>query len=651
MRIVAAFLVAGSLIVAARAAEEPWDAAFLTSDPATLLKAAAGAAAPGNVEAVMLLDDASFVFEQDGRQTTRAREVYRVLTARGVEDRGSTNVFWAPWHQERPKIEARVVTADGVEHRLDPASITEAPARQDAELYSDAKALRAHLPAVAIGAVVELQITVVETQTFAGAGSQGTFSFGSDVPVEHTRLLVDAPAGLPLRYELRSMPGMEPRREEKDGRVRVTFETGHLDARPVPEAHLPADVVRRPHVTIATGSSWADLARIYEGVVAERIGKEDSEIEAIAKKAIAGEKDRSARITRLLALLGDVRYTGIELGRAALVPAAPATTFKRKYGDCKDKAAALVSLLRAADIDARVALLHAGFEEDVEKDLPSLSGFNHAIVYVVDDPPMWIDPTDEFAPAGELPDMDQGRYALVADRKTAGLVRTPEEPADVCRVVETREVTFGKDGPGRIVETRDGYGGYGRSFRRQNAETSTRELNEHRSKYVEAEFLGDAVGSEPVDTPRLLVPFRERIEAAQARLALHEKGEASVGAPAATLLRWLPNGIQAEPGTPPREADFLGVSAFRIERRYVITPPPGYSTEPLPRPVDRPLGPARYREEWHEAKDDKVEGTLILELAKRRLTAAELTALREALDALKREKMTVLRFRESRRAK
>ena len=103
-----------------------------------------------------------------------------------------------------------------------------------------------------------------------------------------------------------------------------------------------------------------------------------------------------------------VRYTGIEFGNGAIVPRTPREILARRFGDCKDQAALLVAMLRAAGLQADVALLSAGTGIDVVPELPGLGGFNHAIVRLAGDPPLWIDPTIHCLPAGRLPRADQG---------------------------------------------------------------------------------------------------------------------------------------------------------------------------------------------------------------------------------------------------
>ena len=66
---------------------------------------------------------------------------------------------------------------------------------------------------------------------------------------------------------------------------------------------------------------------------------------------------------------------------------------------------------------------------DLFPDLPCLSAFDHAIVLVRGETPLWIDPTSRFSPFDELPVQDKGRLALVANETTTDLTRTPRGTA------------------------------------------------------------------------------------------------------------------------------------------------------------------------------------------------------------------------------
>ena len=103
---------------------------------------------------------------------------------------------------------------------------------------------------------------------------------------------------------------------------------------------------------------------------------------------------------------------GLELGEAALVPAPPGETLNRRYGDCKDLSLLVVGLLRAAGLDARLALLRLDWQE-LDPEVPGISQFDHAVVRVEGAPPIWIDATVPFTPPGNLPPPAEGPSVLL----------------------------------------------------------------------------------------------------------------------------------------------------------------------------------------------------------------------------------------------
>src|SRR6516225_8365142 len=152
----AAILLATAVPVAASpaTAADPWRAAAFSLDPATLL-AAAEADPPGEeASSLILLSEAEVSFDPSGSRTTRLHVVVRLLQASAVEEWAGIEIDWSPWHQARPLLRVRVVTKDGAEHPLDPATVAEEGAAEGSpDLYGDRKRMRAPLPAVAIGAV------------------------------------------------------------------------------------------------------------------------------------------------------------------------------------------------------------------------------------------------------------------------------------------------------------------------------------------------------------------------------------------------------------------------------------------------------------------------------------------------------------------
>jgi len=135
---------------------DPWSAPHFSIDPKTLYQAASAAPAPDGVNVTELSEDEHYTFDDAGRLVHVGHTIYKVLTQKGAEGWDSLSVGWEPWHEARPVIRARVIAPDFTVHTLDPNTITEAPARGgDYKTYSDGKRLRAPLPAIAPGVVVE----------------------------------------------------------------------------------------------------------------------------------------------------------------------------------------------------------------------------------------------------------------------------------------------------------------------------------------------------------------------------------------------------------------------------------------------------------------------------------------------------------------
>ncbi len=91
-----------------------------------------------------------------------------------------------------------------------------------------------------------------------------------------------------------------------------------------------------------------------------------------------------------------VRYRSESGGLHTHTPKSPSETLSRRAGDCKDKSALLVLLLRRAGIEAGLALVNAALHDSLEVLPPSPFHFNHMIVRLrLDGQTHYIDPTEQ----------------------------------------------------------------------------------------------------------------------------------------------------------------------------------------------------------------------------------------------------------------
>ena len=396
-----------------------------SADAATLLAEAQSVEPEEGAALQILVKELAVTFDSQGRRTYRLVSVSRLLRQTALDSMSSVEAQWQPWHQEKPQMRGRVVTAQGVEYWLDPTTIAELPANEsNPDILSDRRMLRAPLPGVAVGCVIETELLIRDSEPFFSAGATYRFWVRHSVPTHRWRLTVEAPTSLPVQWRATLVEAQPEVATEGDLR-RWVFDLGAQPADEAPEDDLPGDVPRFAAIYVSTAESWQTVATAYSQIVDRQIAEAD--LAEIVEQATAKLTDRGQRISALLAYLqGGIRYTGLEFGEAAIVPRPPGVVLDRGYGDCKDKAAFLVALLRAAEIPAHVALLNVGPGYDVDPDLPGLARFDHAIVHAPGDPEVWIDPTVEFARAGQLPPGDQDRWALIASPESRGLIRTPE---------------------------------------------------------------------------------------------------------------------------------------------------------------------------------------------------------------------------------
>ncbi|MGC4069622.1 MAG: transglutaminase-like domain-containing protein [Polyangiaceae bacterium] len=130
----------------------------------------------------------------------------------------------------------------------------------------------------------------------------------------------------------------------------------------------------------------------------------------------------------------NTRYVALELGVYGYKPYRAVQTVARGWGDCKDKATAIVTLLKSLGIDSTIVILRTQVRGDFKSNIASLAVFDHAIAYVpsLD---LYLDGTAEGTGIGELPVMDRGALALRIQNGNAELVRLPEhgKNADVIK--------------------------------------------------------------------------------------------------------------------------------------------------------------------------------------------------------------------------
>ncbi|MGB7984092.1 MAG: DUF3857 domain-containing protein [Terracidiphilus sp.] len=650
-------LVFASTLGIAQSPDWPITTAF-TASPAEIQADAAKIKAEPFMEATIFFERDSFSFDATGRMTYRHTLIYRMETEEGVKDWSEIRVGWAPWHQLQPEIHARVIAPDGKVTVLDQSTITDGPAREDsADTYTDARVRKVPLPAASAGSIVEQETVSTDKEPlFAGGLGYGN-GFSWNVPFHRGELRIEVPTSINFRIKVLSLPDAKIKDEVVNGVRHYALDQGYIPAGFASDISLPTHNFIGHGTRFSTGESWAAVAATYRKMAEANI--DPAKVKSLMPKPGANRQETIARI--VAALHKAVRYTGIEFAQASLQPTPAAEVIKRHYGDCKDKAALLVAMLRAAGIDADMALLDTGPGIDIDPDLPGMQ-FDHAIVYLPatqDSDAMWIDATAEFYEAGMLPQMDAGRNALIIADGTSGLTKTPEAKVEGDLLVEQRDVAMADYGYAKVSETSVTRGIVDADYRSQYGSELTREQKDGLENYAKNIYLAKSLASITHGDPHdLSKPFALKLEMTESRRGDSGTDDAVVNVPLSGILWRLPEWFRSDPQTEgvtltPQQEDNRkrAIAArtteydshpFATEWRYTITPPEGFEVRALPADKTTAMGPATLTQKFEAGPDGKILATFRFENAKTRLTADDALALREAvLAAYKQENVTV----------
>jgi transglutaminase-like putative cysteine protease len=635
----------------ARAAS-PWDGPAFSLDPAAALAAAKELSGKEGDDAVYALESDSYRFQADGSAVYRQHVIYKIALKKGVERRSAASCSYQPWRQDRPEIRARVIGQDGAVYNLDPATIADQSRREDADVYSDSRILTAPLPGLEPGALVEYEVVLRDRSPLLAAGGAFRAWFGRGVPILERRLSLEYPSSMPLRYELRGpgAAGIKATKASSGGRSSIDFEMDALPGLGELEDFLADDAVPETCVDFSTGSSWQAVAAAYAAIAEPVIAS--TSVADYAASALKG-LEKGTKAERVAAVLyrlrRDIRYTGINFGENAIIPHAPADTIARGYGDCKDQASLLAASLRAAGMDARLALLEAGSGSDLLDALPGFGLFNHAIVYLPGEGE-WIDPTASYYRPGELPPMDRGRRALVVGPSTGSLRRTPESKPEDNRYREVRAFALSESGASSVLETTTATGIIEAGYRGHFGSGDRKAAREQLEKYVKDVYLSEKLEDFGFsDVQDMRESFSLKLSAAKAKRGFTDSSSSIVVLQSGALLNFLPSFLVQKPRG---GKDFERKNDVKLDEPYVaeiefrLAPPPGFKAAALPEPSRRAMGPAFLASSYKLEGDGSVTALFRFDCVKGSYTAGEAKALHDAVIEYGEEEAATVSFEQ-----
>lgn len=380
--------------------------------------------------------------QADGKTVSTYRFAARILKPQAIEDAKQTTLSVSRSAQQLQVQEAYTLKADG--RRIDVPrgswQLRRDTGRQGGSpLFSDFDSTTLVYPDVAVGdtLVLAYQLTTREPM-FPGKVSMAN-SFSKAYAFDDVKIVVDAPAGMPLKTRVY---GMEEQQALKAGR-RITTWTWRNPV-PVPETRRDwsvVDVDSAPGYLLSSFDDWNDVARSYVQRAAPKAVPTPA-VRKLAEQVVAGHTDVRAKAQALYEWVAtQVSYAGNCVGIGAVVPRDLQVVLQHRIGDCKDHATLLQALLATQGIESHQVLVNAGNLYRLP-EVPVAQMVNHVLTYI---PALslFADSTDRSTSFGRLPIALYGKPVLAADPQVPR--QLPVDPGQNAQRMKTRLV-LGDDG-------------------------------------------------------------------------------------------------------------------------------------------------------------------------------------------------------------
>ena len=450
-------------------------------DAPSWMHAVASAPLPAHddkTDAVLLYSDQAVIVQSVDKIKTHVRLVYKILRPSG-RDYGMAAVSFNP-HRKITGLRGWCIPVQGKDYEVKDKEAVEValPKIAGSELISDVKEKLLQIPAPDPGSVVGYEYEEDEQPMVL----QDVWMFQREIPGRELHYSLQLPSGWEYKAswinsaEIKPTPGGNNHWEwvmnDVKG-IRKEEEMPPIEgvAGQMIVSFFPPGGASRNGFT-----GWLEMGNWYSNLTN---GRRDASPE-ITQQVAALTASARTPLDKMKALAqfvqNDIRYVAIELGIGGWQPHAASEVFVHRYGDCKDKATLLSSMLSQVGIESFYVVINSerGY---VTPEVPAnVGGFNHVVLAIklpanvsdlslvatIQHPRLgtllYFDPTNELTPFGEIGGYLQANYGLLVTSEGGELVELPRQPSAMNSIQRSGKLTLDPLGTlkGEVSETRVG---------------------------------------------------------------------------------------------------------------------------------------------------------------------------------------------------
>src|SRR6266851_565718 len=561
-------------------------------------------------DVVQLYSEKIVMVQSADKIKTTVREAYKILRPGGREF--GTLVVSFNSHKKITGMRGWCIPAQGKDYEVKDKEAIEIslPKIDGSELVSDVKEKILRIPAADPGNIIGYEYEE-EDQPFV---LQDVWSFQETNPVREAHYSLQFPPGWEYKATWINYPEVKPTQSGNQAQWVVRDIKAIKPENEMPPMRAVAGLLVLSFVPPGGGANrgfqnWREMGHWEAGL---EHGRREASPEIKQKVAVL-TSPAATQLAKMQALAkfvqSDIRYVAIELGIGGWQPHPAPEIFAHRYGDCKDKATLLSSMLHEIGVDSFFVSINTE-RGGVAPDRPPMIGwFNHEIlavrlpddvkdsslVAVLEHPKLGrlliFDPTDEWTPFGQLRGELQSNYGLLVTPEGGELAKLPQLPTTRTGVQRTAKLKLSPNGTlsGDFVETRLGDSGL---WQRVTLKSATQETD--KIKPIET-MLSHSLSTFQITKASVLnlnltdQPFGYQYSLVAENYAKNAGNLLLVrprvlGSKSSDLLETKePRKYPVEFGGPSRDTD-----------TFEIALPAGYEVDDLPPPVDADYGFASY---------------------------------------------------------
>ncbi len=444
------------------------------------MHALVGASLPAYDEktnAVLLYSEKDVTVLSANKIRTHVREVYKILRPEGRE-RGVVGVYFDP-SIKITSLHGWCIPAQGKDYEVKEKDAVDfaAPA-EGGYLIEDIRSRVLRIPAPDPGNIVGFEYQVEEQPFWL----QDAWQFQQIDPVRESYYSLELPPGWVFKASWLFHDEIKP--EEAGGNV---LQWKVSDVKGIrPEADMPPWEGLASKMIVSffppggtaqsnEFASWQQIGQWYNNLVNGRMDASAAIKQEVAT-LVAGKNDALAKMQAIAQFVQhDIRYVEIRFGIGGWQPHAAPDVFSHRYGDCKDKATLMRTMLREIGVDSYHVVINTE-RGSVTHDTPAHNAFNHVILAIklpdnVNDPSLialiqhpklgrilFFDPTNELTPFGQIGGYLQANYGLLVAPEGGELVELPQQPTAMNSIRRVGNLTLDASGllKGDVEEARLG---------------------------------------------------------------------------------------------------------------------------------------------------------------------------------------------------